>query len=165
MKTSPYKPPTYYPKIDIPDGFYMVVDSREQKPLFKGVNTVIGKCIVHRALKYGDYSILGFEDRISIERKSLPDLYSTLGKGRTRFEKEIRGLSTYEWKGLLIEGSEDDCYTPDQYSAIHPNSVYHSIAAMNILGFHIYWAKNRTRARDFVLSRLTKYYKRVKEGR
>jgi len=153
MKLTPYAPEPYYPKITVPEGFYLVVDTREQRPLFKSQ-----PYIIHKGLKYGDYSIAGFESVISIERKSLSDLYSTLGKGRKRFEKEIHGLMEYEWKGLLIEGTEEDCYCPQLYSAIHPNSVYHSIASMNIHGFHVYWAKNRHRARDWVLSRLIKYY-------
>jgi len=151
---------SFTPKIDIPDGFIMVVDTREQKPLFKPK-----PWIVEAGLNSGDYSIQGFETVITIERKSIPDLLGTLGKGRIRFEKELNRMSEYKWKGLLIEGLENDVYQPNDFSSMHPNSIYHSLAAIETKwGLSVYYAKDKKSARNWVLSRLTKLYKYLRNG-
>ena len=150
----------FTPKIDVPDGFIMIVDTREQKPLFK-----LKPWIVSHGLNSGDYSIQGFETVITIERKSIPDLLGTLGKGRIRFEKELNRMSEYKWKGLLIEGLENDVYQPNDFSSMHPNSIYHSLAAIETKwGVNVYYAKDKKSARNWVLSRLTKLYKYLKNG-
>ena len=150
----------FTPKIDIPDGFIMIVDTREQKPLFK-----LKPWIIEAGLNSGDYSIQGFENIITIERKSIPDLLGTLGKGRIRFEKELNRMNEYKWKGLLIEGLENDVYQPNDFSSMHPNSIYHSLAAIETKwGVNVYYAKDKKHARNWVLSRLTKLYKYLRDG-
>jgi len=150
----------FTPKIDIPDGFIMIVDTREQLPLFKSKPWIIS-----HGLNSGDYSIQGFENIITIERKSIPDLLGTLGKGRVRFEKELNRMSEYKWKGLLIEGLENDVYQPNDFSSMHPNSIYHSLAAIETKwGVGVYYAKDKKHARWWVLSRLVKLYRYLREG-
>jgi len=55
--------------------FTILVDTREQEPfLFKSY-----PCWAKRqCLKTGDYSIAGFEELVSVERKSKKDLYTSL---------------------------------------------------------------------------------------
>ena len=151
---------SFTPKIDIPEGFTLVQDSREQLPLFKPKPWIVSK-----GLKAGDYSIQGYEDIVSIERKSISDLLGTLGKGRDRFERELDKLKDYKWKGLLIEGLEDDVYQPNDFSGMHPNSIYHSLADIETKwGLSVYYSKNKKDARAWVLSRLTKLYKYLRNG-
>lgn len=50
----------------------IVVDTREQRPYSFDEARVGG--VVHAALPAGDYSLLGQETRIAIERKSLADV-------------------------------------------------------------------------------------------
>ena len=150
----------FTPKIDIPEDFILIQDTREQKPLFK-----LKPWIVEAGLNSGDYSIQGFETVITIERKSIPDLLGTLGKGRIRFEKELNRMSEYKWKGLLIEGLENDVYQPNDFSSMHPNSIYHSLAAIETKwGLSVYYAKDKKHARWWVLSRLCKLYKYLRDG-
>ena len=150
----------FTPKIDIPKDFILIQDTREQKPLFKSKPWIIS-----HGLNSGDYSIQGFENVITIERKSIPDLLGTLGKGRIRFEKELNRMSEYKWKGLLIEGLENDVYQPNDFSSMHPNSIYHSLAAIETKWeVNIYYAKDKKHARWWVLSRLVKLYKYLREG-
>lgn len=79
----------------------IIEDSREQNPLdfsgFRGVN------VVHQGLKTGDYSIQGYEDKICFERKSAPDLISTLSAGHERFLREVERMKSYEEKYILVE--------------------------------------------------------------
>ncbi len=151
---------SFSPSISIPEGFVLVVDTREQAPLFFDEQWVVRK-----GLKQGDYSIVGFEEEIVVERKNIADLYSTLGKGRDRFKREVERLEGYKWKGLLIEGGEDRVYTVNKFSALHPNSLYHSLSSLEVNGFHIYYAKDKRWARWWVLSRLTRWYKYKREGK
>jgi len=148
------------PDINIPDGFTMIMDTREQIALFEPQNWIIDK-----GLKTGDFSILGFEDAITIERKSLPDLFGTLGKGRERFEKEIVRMKKMNWYGMMIEGSEDDTMREQEWSTMVVNQIYHALSSYQIQGLHIYYAGSKGRARDWVLSRLTRWYEHMREGR
>ena len=103
--------------------FTVVVDTAEQAPYrFDNMPTTGrskgGRMIVHtnhRALITGDYSIEGFEGRVAVERKSLGDLYGTIGKhvrqrGKvdgagdlTTFEKELARLNSLQRAAVIIE--------------------------------------------------------------
>ena len=140
----------------------LVVDTREQRPLFKPSSWVVDE-----KLDQGDYSIRGFEDRVVIERKGLGDLYGSLGKGRKRFEREIQRIQGYQWWGLLVEGSEKKMYDSiESYSSLHPNSLYHSLASLEVqTQCHIYYARDRRVGKEWVLSRLTRLYRYLREGK
>lgn len=76
--------------------YVIVVDSREQKPLWTSG-------VVRKGLKTGDYSILGFEDKIIIERKSPIDLFGSLGKGHDRFKRELKRAQSLEYFAIVVE--------------------------------------------------------------
>jgi DNA excision repair protein ERCC-4 len=59
--------------------------------------------VVTGTLETGDYSLVGHESKIAIERKSLADLYSTIGQNRERFEREFERLNEMRHPYLLIE--------------------------------------------------------------
>lgn len=68
----------------------IVVDTREKKPLpFKGYKTI------RRKLDYGDYSLIGLERQIVVERKSIVDFFGTLSSAaaRARFGRELEGAA------------------------------------------------------------------------
>ena len=81
--------------------YEIIVDTREQKPLFT-------KNIIREGLKTGDYSIKGYETKIAIERKSLGDLFGTLGGGNKRFKKELERSKNLEYFAIIIDGSFRD---------------------------------------------------------
>src|ERR1017187_11011755 len=80
----------------------VVVDTREQNPLdfsrfegwFAGIET--------RALKLGDYSIAGLEDRCVVERKDLSDLSCSFTADRPVFVHCLRLMSQYPHRLLVI---------------------------------------------------------------
>jgi DNA excision repair protein ERCC-4 len=80
----------------------IVVDSREQRPLWT-------KDIEIKALNVGDYSLKGHEDKIAVERKSLQDLFGTLGSGHKRFKKELERAEGYDYFAIVVDGSYSDC--------------------------------------------------------
>lgn len=92
----------------------LVVDSREQTELsfdkFRNINTV------RKGLKTGDYSIQGYEDQITFERKSVQDLVGTLTSGHTRFLREMERMRAFKAKYILIEHTPDILYN---YCAKH----------------------------------------------
>jgi len=63
--------------------FTVAFDTREQLPFsFQQIHMDRKRAFVmtqKRTLQTGDYSIVGYEDRLCVERKSLEDLYHTLG--------------------------------------------------------------------------------------
>lgn len=76
----------------------VIIDSREQKP-YEFSDSVVKK------LDTGDYSLAGFEDLISIERKSLTDFLGCVGRHRNRFERELKRLRGYKCRAVIIEAT------------------------------------------------------------
>lgn len=76
----------------------IVRDSREQSP-FHFDDEKFGKVDVQESsLPTGDYSLVGLESRVAVERKSLPDFMASISTGRERFERELaraRGLDAF----------------------------------------------------------------------
>ena len=53
----------------------VVIDTREQLP-YEFEDSIT------RTLQTGDYSIFGYEDQITVERKTKADAYGTIGKAK-----------------------------------------------------------------------------------
>lgn len=93
--------------------FSIVRDTRENTPwpftgLFHGSGKQLQPILVElsdKTLATGDYSLVGHELDISIERKSLPDLFNCCGGDRKRFEEQVRRLNeTIAIPYLIVEG-------------------------------------------------------------
>jgi DNA excision repair protein ERCC-4 len=80
-----------------PEDITAIVDTREQAPLDLLVPSIVGK------LPTADYSVLGLEHLVAVERKSLPDLLGCVGRDRDRFEACIQRMKAYETRVLVIE--------------------------------------------------------------
>lgn len=78
--------------------YTIVVDTREQEPLWS-------KNVAIHKLDVGDYSILGFEDKIAVERKSLSDLFQTLTHGHARFKAELTRSKDLDYFCIIVEGT------------------------------------------------------------
>lgn len=145
-------------KIKLP--FTVIVDSREQKPYTFGKSKVAG-------LKTGDYSILGLEDKISIERKSKSDLFSSLsGKNRDRFKKEIIRLVDYDYGALIIESDVPDLLIPLPHTQMNPKAVIGSVITWSIIyNLHVFFASDRKHAKAVVYKLLEKYWEKNERER
>lgn len=77
----------------------ILVDTREQKPW-----TFPGWAVRHKALKYGDYSIAGYETQFCIERKSVADLFHSFTTTRERMIKRLEGMGKIKCSSLIVEG-------------------------------------------------------------
>lgn len=85
-------------------------------------------------LDAGDYSIVGLEKRVVVERKELGDLVSTLTAGRERFERELELLGGYERACIICEGSLRDIIEWRYRSRVSPRALLNSLAS--------FWARH-----------------------
>jgi len=105
----------------------IITDSREKTRLtFTHYKTEVS------TLTTGDYSIKGMESSFSIERKSIPDLISSLTHDRPRFTRELERLRGYSFKRLLIVGSLDQVKAGDYRSKATPESVLGSLNTFEV---------------------------------
>ena len=80
----------------------IIVDTREQKPLFACPPAI------KRKLDTGDYSVDGYECTVLVERKSIADAFGSVGSGRRRFERECGRLAITPAAFLVVEGLPED---------------------------------------------------------
>lgn len=96
-------------------------------------------------LKSGDYSIQGLEERVAVERKSLADLYGSLGGHRDRFEAEHWRLSLMDAAVVVIEASwREILTTPPPHSRLFPKTVWRTSIAWQ-LRYGVPWVPADTR--------------------
>jgi ERCC4-type nuclease len=117
----------------------VVIDTREQRPFdFRGLRgpasrgrPLLAIDAVRGTLKSGDYSLEGYEAKISIERKSVADFYGTLAKGRDRFERELARLDAMRYACVVVEGewSELLAYPERIGGRVSASSIFRSVLA------------------------------------
>lgn len=105
----------------------IIADSREKRPLVFLHFPSVTAC-----LSEGDYSILGYEGRFTVERKSISDLVQSVTAERERFERELARMRPYDFKRLLVVGTMDDIRKHRYRSQAKPKSVLASIYAFEI---------------------------------
>lgn len=118
--------------------FTILVDSREKAPYhFTGLMTDKSarggeRPIVvkheYALLKTGDYSLAGLELEVSVERKSLEDLYSTLGSHRERFEREHERMAAMKRAAVVIEADwQTILCSPPNGSRLNPKTIHRTM--------------------------------------
>ena len=141
----------------------VLIDTRERTPFEFGdhANWIAGT--MPYKLDAGDYSVLGMEHLISLERKSLTDLIATLMHRRITFFKSCKRLTQYRWRALLVEASYEDVksfYEEELYTEAHPNAVSGSLDALEAC-FNIpviYTSRYRPLAEEKAASWLSKHF-------
>lgn len=112
----------------------VLVDTREQAPfqLAKFKNWIAGEQV--QTLATGDYSILGMEHLVCLERKSLGDLIGTLMHNRERFFRQCERMTEFKYRAILVEASYEDLKSPygGEYIKAHPNGVCGSLDALEV---------------------------------
>ena len=134
----------------------VLIDTREQTPWCFTLPTVRGTVPTG-----GDYSIVGFEALICIERKSLDDLVSSLTIGRERFGRSIAALRTRPYRALIVEAEFPDVLAGRYRSRAHPNSIVGSLCAIMADGTPAFFAGNPAAAAAFAERLLLKFHKRA----
>ena len=135
-----------------------VIDSREQRPYSLQPAVV-------RALPEGDYTIQGHETEVVVERKSLPDMLSSLTSGRSRFLRECERLSAYDYPAIVCEGDYWNYVTSPQ-SRMHWNSRIGSIVAISQrYGVFVWFVPNRREGERLTARILTRWATDVQQGK
>ena len=112
----------------------VIIDTREQAPWsFSNLRTAPG------SLATGDYSVVGLTHLIAIERKSLDDLLSCVGRERDRFRRELKRLQAYRFRCLVIETDYSALERGEWRSKIQPASVLGSLAGSILVADHVGW--------------------------
>lgn len=117
-------------EVDCP--FIILVDGREKAPYtFTGLRADARRghkplvvCTEWAHLVTGDYTIAGYEQLVAVERKTLRDLYSTLGQHRERFEAEHQRLAELASAAVIIEADWRMILDYPPPSRLLPKSVY-----------------------------------------
>lgn len=136
------------------NSFQVLIDSREQLPLFKGDQ------FKKATLYVGDYTTEKLNDKFFIERKSPMDLYGTLTKGHRRFRDELlraefNGMKLVlvvecprkEFVGMKFNGSARLQLTPTHVEKI-------TRTTLERYGVEVVWCKSREHAKRYTLKRL-----------
>lgn len=171
IKTRPKRARSGLKPFVFPEGFTVIVDTREQKSLFDPCPEKYKERIISKALKFGDYSIAGYEDMFTIERKMISDLYSYCGiERRTKTDRkmsEFKGMiDRGGWVGLIIQATEADVLAGNLYSRLSPEVVRKSIVSFEIkTGIHVYYSRHKKQLRRWVLDRSIYFYNAIKEGK
>ena len=140
----------------------LITDSREQIPF----QFPEDRCLSRRAaLPAGDYSILGMETRVAVERKELNDYVQTVISQRERFHKELLKLQTYDAAIIVVEASLSDIVARRYRSGAHPLSILGAtISIMVDHGIPVVFCDTRQIACRFTQDFLLRWYKRNGEG-
>lgn len=122
----------------------VIIDTREQIPWpFPTARTT------RTSLSHADYSLLGLEDVVRIERKSLQDLVGSLSprkrpdsdarSNRERFKEELQWLGeNVRWPYLIFESTWDEIAAHNYRGGMHPSAVIGAIIEWSMkFGIHV----------------------------
>lgn len=139
-------------------GFTIVTDSREQLPYEFENPSEVG------AVPVGDYSILGLENYVAVERKTLDDLIGCLTSDRERFEKELYRGKALDYMALVIEASLSDLANGHYKSKMGAKSAIQSLLAFSVrYRLPIFFCENRKYGQRVTESLLCKYAGEIKK--
>lgn len=131
----------------------ILCDSREQAPLEFKHAYIEG--VEVGALDVGDYGVKykdGYVPPIFFERKSIPDLFGTLGGDYKRFKKEVlRSKENHSQLIIIIEGTVTDILKGTKYSTIDGIRILRTLLSIwNRYNIASIYCKNREEASIFI---------------
>jgi ERCC4-type nuclease len=126
-----------------------VVDTREQAPYrfteiendrFSGGGILLIPLKTDAALPSGDYSIVGYENSMAVERKSMIDLFGSVGSGRQRFEAEIQRLNEFDFAAVVVEAELGELILrPPPQSQLSPKTITRTVQSWSIKYPMVHW--------------------------
>jgi len=140
--------------------FIVAIDTREQQP-YKYRDSVAA------TLRSGDYSILGHEADVGVERKTKEDAYGSLSSNegrRERFEDEFGRLGAIRYGALVVEASLPDFLVAPEHSQMNPVAAVASLVAWSVrYRVPVWFAGDRRHAAALTYNILGKYHRMVTE--
>lgn len=97
----------------------------------------LGAMQITQKLEEGDYSLVGCEDILSVERKTLPDAVACVGRERDRFERCLERLAEIAAKPegyacVVIEGTLEEAAKGIPESLVHGHAIVGSFLAWSV---------------------------------
>jgi ERCC4-type nuclease len=136
----------------------VAIDTREQRPYRFPRSEV-------QTLPTGDYSIVGLEDHVVIERKTKSDVFGSLGRGRDRFEREFQRMVGLDYAAIVIEASFDDLLHAPAYSRMSPSAVINSLLGWSVkYRVPVFFAGDRRHGNTMTQRLLEKFWRYYHEG-
>jgi len=118
-----------------PEWLTAIRDNREQVERdLRPLKTVRG------TLTTGDFSLVGMQDIVSVERKSEADLLRVIGRDRQRFDREIMRLLAYPYRCLIIESTWEKMRLGHWKSKVTPAAAEASLISWSSRGLPILMA-------------------------
>lgn len=142
--------------------FEVIVDTREQAPFhFLSIDPWSIIPLWHTGLETGDYSITGFQNRITIERKSISDFLGSITAGRERFEREFERMSKMEFAAVVVEGEYAEVLEyASESTKVLPKSIVGTVDAWRIrYGVHFIFCMSRRHAERQTFGLLYQFWK------
>jgi DNA excision repair protein ERCC-4 len=134
--------------------FTVAVDSREQEGwTFRGLradardkNAPIVVRTERATLRTGDYSIVGHEGQIAIERKEKGDCFHCMGSDRDRFEKQVQRLSLLPHGYVIVEADWLSVFAGHPNSQLKPKVIHRTVISWQMRYPSVRWWLCPTRA-------------------
>lgn len=157
--------------------FKIIRDTREQAGKgwnFRSSANCAGMEIAK--LDVGDYTVCGLEDVLMIERKTLADLWGTLGnqKNYKRFLREMERAKNHKLKYLIIEATLSDVdggyfwYRSGRgkvKSKISPKNIHAKLISLQVKhNLHVIFAGRLDKARAYTRTLMYKIHKYNEKG-
>lgn len=124
-----------------PENVTAIIDTREQLPL-----DLAPLRVERGTLDTGDYSLLGCEHVVRVERKSLDDLLGCVGRERERFEREVNRLLAYPVRVLVVEATWAEIELGQWRSKITPEQCIGSLLGWQAAGLSVHMVGDHERA-------------------
>jgi DNA excision repair protein ERCC-4 len=128
-----------------PEHVVALIDTREQNPL-----DVSPLQICPGTLATGDYSVVGLENFVAIERKSAEDMLACIGRERERFDREIQRLLAFPIRAIVVEAGWQFFERGEWRGNVTPNAAIGSLLGWIAAGVPIVMAYDHSRAGRFV---------------
>ena len=128
-----------------PEHVTAIIDTREQRPAdVSPLRTVAG------TLAMGDYSVVGLENIVAIERKSPEDLLGCVGRDRDRFEREVQRLLAYPCRALVVEAGWGFFERGEWRGNVTPSQAIGSLLGWITAGLPVVMADDHARAGQYI---------------
>lgn len=135
------------PEFFVQSPFSVIIDTREQRKYkfqnlksdkYYGEIPISVKC-VSGALKTGDYSIKGYENEITIERKSKSDLFGSIGR-RENFEARLNRMSAMRHAHVVVEAELGEIFEePPHFTEMQPKTIARTVISWTLKHPNVHW--------------------------
>lgn len=144
---------------------HIVRDTREQKRKDKVLGWTFERdifqprpVVIKGSLATGDYSLLGHENLVVVERKTLADLVACLGVERDRFERELQRLKSFDSACVVVESPQSFLRNGEYRSQLLPGSAWQSVISLSgAYRIPFFWAEDGNDAEKIAFDFLRHY--------